>query len=347
MKMTRLIQIVVAAFMAVALGCTTRDTNKYVGTWGGRSTKAKDGVMIKLEEGGGGYASTYVGAVPLKWRVTNVNHLDVRFGCGDGFLSFYDMVYLPDEKALRLIRQKSIHMMDGKTSKEHSFQDFILLSSNEYSKAMEPMIEYTKKAMELHAKSDERRHRKPPELMTNLMSSVTWDDVVRLDKALLGGWSVGISAAGSSAPAITIHSRHTNDINGFSIHGGKFVIGNPDDTCDFERPSQHSVFQPGKSVPQNATPLGTIWDAEADVDTFRRIQGKGWRVDRMVYYEGHFFYGIFHTSYSVQTDDMPADKLLDTIRECFGDVLKPPLDVALWKPKPNDGSTPESAKNAP
>lgn len=67
----------------------------------------------------------------------------------------------------------------------------------------------------------------------------------------------------------------------------------------------------------------------------------------MVYYEGHFFYGIFHTSYSVQTDDMPADKLLDAIRECFGDVLKPPLDVALWKPKPNDGSTPESAKNAP
>ena len=101
MKMTRLIQIGVAAFMAVALGCTTSDTNKYVGTWGGRSTKAKDGVMIKLEEGGGGYASTYVGAVPLKWRVTNVNHLDVRFGCGDGFLSFYDMVYLPDEKARR------------------------------------------------------------------------------------------------------------------------------------------------------------------------------------------------------------------------------------------------------
>ena len=100
-------------------------------------------------------------------------------------------------------------------------------------------------------------------------------------------------------------------------------------------------------MPQNATPLGTIWDAEADVDTFRRIQGKGRRVDRMVYYEGHFFYGIFHTSYSVQTDDMPADKLLDAIRECFGDVLKPPLDVALWKPKPNDGSTPESAKNAP
>ena len=147
MKMTRLIQIGVAAFIVAALGCATRDAKKYVGTWGGRSTKAKDGVMIKLEEGGGGYASTYVGAVPLKWRVTNVNHLDVRFGCGDGFLSFYDMVYLPDEKALRLLRQKSIHMMDGKTSKEHSFQDFILLSSNEYSKAMEPMIEYTKKAM--------------------------------------------------------------------------------------------------------------------------------------------------------------------------------------------------------
>ena len=81
----------------------------------------------------------------------------------------------------------------------------------------------------------------------------------------------------------------TSDIKGFSIYGVKFVIGNPDDTCDFEHPSQHSVFQPGKSVPQNATPLGTIWDAEADVDTVRRIQGNCWRMDRMVYYEGYFF----------------------------------------------------------
>ncbi len=337
MKMTRLIQIGVAAFMAVALGCATSDAEKYVGTWGGRPAKAKNGVMIKLDEGGGGYATTFVGAVPLKWRETDANHLDVRFSCGDGFLSFYDLVYSPGDKTLKLLSQKTIRFRDGKVSKDHVFQDMVLSCSNEYDKAMAPMIEYTEKARALHAKSDRVRHQRPPELITNRMSLATWDDLSRLDKALHDGWSVGLSSAKRPMPSISI-SKQADGKGAFSIHGGRFTIGNPEDTCDYERFGRHGVSVPVESVPTSASPFGAVWDKVAEADTLRRIRNKGWTVTHTVYYEEHFFYGIFHTRYSVQTGDMPSEKLLESIRECFIDTLKPPLDVVLWKSKPNDVS---------
>ncbi len=39
---------------------------------------------------------------------------------------------------------------------------------------------------------------------------------------------------------------------------------------------------------------------------------------------------------------MPADRVLGTIRECFGGTLMPPLDVFLWKTKTYDDSTGKS-----
>ncbi len=157
MKMATLVKIASSVFMVIALGCATSDTEKYVGTWRGGSAKAKDGVLFKLDEGGGGYAMTYVGAVPLKWREKDATRLDVRFSCGDGFLSSYDLVYSPGDKTLRLMSQKSIRLKDGKVSKERVYEEMVLSRSNEYSKAMVQAIEYAEKAREIHAKSDRKR----------------------------------------------------------------------------------------------------------------------------------------------------------------------------------------------
>ena len=336
MKMTLLIQIWAAAF--IALGCTMSDTTKYVGTWVGRSAKAKGGVMVKLDEGGGGYAATFVGATPLKWRETDANHLDVRFGCGDGFLCFYDLVYSPVDKKLKLLRQKTIRFRDGEVSNDHTFEDMVLSCSNEYAKAMAPMIEYTEKAMKIHARSDKTRHQRIPELITNRMSLATWDDISRLDKTLLDGWSVGLSSAECPMPSISI-SRRTDGKIDFSIHGGRFAIGNPEDTCNFERLGHHGVSLPVEAVPPDAVPFGAVWKEGAEMDALRRIRNKGWKVVRTVYYEEHFFYGIFRTHYSIQADNMPIEKLFTSIRECFVETVKPPLDVFLWKPKPHAAPT--------
>ena len=336
MKMVILIKLALAAFTVTAAGCATRGPEKYVGTWGGVSTKAKDGAMFRLEAGGGGYAATFVGAVPLKWRETDANHLDVRFSCGNGFLTFYDLVYLPRDKALSLLSQKTIHLRDGKVSKEHEFKDMVLSSSNEYTKAMAPLIEYAQKAREFHAKSDKARRPRHSDFITNRISVATWDDLSHLDKNLLGGWSVGLSAAERHVPSITISSWPKDGKGGFSIHGGRLAIGNPEDSCDFENSGQYGVNIPVEAVPPNATPMGEVWDAAAEADTLRRMRDKGWTVKRTVYYEAHFFYGIFRTHYAVQTGDMPADKLLGALRECFGGTLKPPIEVFLWKPKPHE-----------
>jgi len=338
MKMTIFIQIGAAAFVTATWGCATSAPEKYVGTWGGRSVKAKGAVMVKLEEGGGGYATTLVGAVPLKWREADANHLDVRFSCGDGFLSFYNLAYSPEDKKLKLLRQKTIRFRDGKVSNDHTFEGMVLSYSNEYGKAMAPMIEYTEKAREIHAKSDKTRRQRLPELITNRMSLATWDDISRLDKNLLDGWSVGLSSAERPIPSISISKRTDGKID-FTIHAGRFAIGNPEDTCNFERPGRHGISLPVESVPPNAVPFGDVWDEGAETDTIRRIRNMGWKVARSVYYEEHFFYGIFHTRYSIQTGDMPIEKLLDSIRECLGATLKPPIDVFLWRPKPHDVST--------
>ncbi len=195
MKVTRLVKIASVAFMVVALGCAARGTEKYIGTWGGGSVKAKGGVMFRLEEGGCGYATTIVGAVPLKWKETNANHLDVRFSCGDGFLRFYDLVYVSSDKSLSLVSQKTIRLRDGKVSNEHEYEDMVLSISSEYTRAMAPLIEYAEKVREFHAKSDKRRRPRPSELITNRVSVATWDEFSRLDKVLLDGWSVGLSVA--------------------------------------------------------------------------------------------------------------------------------------------------------
>jgi len=70
MKFVTILRIAVSALMLVVLGCATFDSKKYVGAWLGSSAKAKHGVNVRLDDGGVGYAMTYIGAVPLKWRET-------------------------------------------------------------------------------------------------------------------------------------------------------------------------------------------------------------------------------------------------------------------------------------
>ena len=88
------------SLLLLACGCAVDDAGKYVGTWGGRSSKANEGFAFTLNEGGDGYAATFVGAAPLKWRESAPGRLDVRFGCGDGSMTICDLVYSPGERTL-------------------------------------------------------------------------------------------------------------------------------------------------------------------------------------------------------------------------------------------------------
>ena len=318
---------VLTGFMLfVVLGCATGGTARYVGTWLGRSAKAKDGTMVKLDAGGGGYAMTYAGAVPLKWRETDANRLDVRFGCGDGGIMVYDMLYSPECKTLNLLSQKSICFRTGRVSAEQTFDDMVLLCSNEYSQAMAPAIEYTSKALEFHAKEKARQRQGRPEVVTNCMTFASWDEVGRLGSALLDGWSVSLYADTLKQGQIEI-----------TLFGGGFVIGNLDDKSEYEDPGEHGVWIPVEDVPPNATPLpGETSDAEMEADIVRRMREKGWTVNRVVYFEEHFFYGLFHVRHTVKTGGASVDEVVGSLRECLSDVMKPPLTASLWKLKPKD-----------
>ena len=329
---------VLTGFMLfVVLGCATGGTARYVGTWLGRSAKAKDGTMVKLDAGGGGYAMTYVGAVPLKWRETDANRLDVRFGCGDGGIMVYDMSYSPECKTLNLLSQKSICFRTGRVSAEQTFDDMVLLCSNEYSQAMAPAIEYTSKALEFHAKEKARQRQSRPEFVTNCMSFASWDEVGRLGSALLDGWSVSLYADTLKKQRVSIKPGGQQGQIEITLFGGGFVIGNLDDKSEYEDPGEHGVWIPVEDVPPNATPLpGETSDAEMEADIVRRMREKGWTVRRVVYYEEHFFHGLFHVRHTVKTGGASVDEVVGSLRECLGDVMKPPLTASLWKLKPKD-----------
>lgn len=323
-------------FLIVAImGCATVGTEKYVGTWAGRSAKANDGVMVRLDEGGGGYAATFVGAVPLKWRETDANRLDVRFGCGDGFLFFYDLSYSPEKRTLRLMHEKTVCLRDGNVSNERAFDDMVLCRSNEYAKAMAPSIEHAEKIRAANAKSGGARHHGPSEMITNDMVLATWEDVGQLGKALHDGWSVSFFADGCCIPCVSIHPWPSQGRGSFTIFSGQFVVGDPEDKCDFETPRRHGVCSLIEAVPPSATPFpGATWDAASEADTLGRIRNKGWTPDRVAYYEEHFFYGIFRINYNVQTGDMPVDEVVGSLQECLGGAMKPPFKVHLWKKRP-------------
>ena len=329
---------VLTGFMLfVVLGCATGGTARYVGTWLGRSAKAKDGTMVKLDAGGGGYAMTYVGAVPLKWRETDANRLDVRFGCGDGGIIVYDMSYSPECKTLNLLSQKSICFRTGRVSAEQTFDDMVLLCSNEYSQAMAPAIEYTSKALEFHAKEKARQRQSRPEVVTNCMTFASWDEVGRLGSALLDGWSVSLYADTLKKQRVSIKPGGQQGQIEITLFGGGFVIGNLDDKSEYEDPGEHGVWIPVEDVPPNATPLpGETSDAEMEADIVRRMREKGWTVRRVVYYEEHFFHGLFHVRHTVKTGGASVDEVVESLRECLGDVMKPPLTASLWKLKPKD-----------
>ena len=61
-------------------------------------------------------------------------------------------------------------LMTARVSAEQTFDDMVLLCSNEYSQAMAPAIEYTSKALEYHAKEKTRQRHSRPEFVTNCMS---------------------------------------------------------------------------------------------------------------------------------------------------------------------------------
>lgn len=336
MNMIKSVRVVMPFLAMAVMGCVADDVVKYVGTWGVRSAKAKDSFMVKLDEGGGGYAMSPVGAAPLKWKETDTNRLDIRFSCGDGFLSFYDLAYSPEDQTLRLLHKKSVCLRNGAVSDERTYKDMVLSRSNEYARAMVPLIEYTEKVRKFHAQSNRIRRQKPPEIITNCMVFTSWDDVSQLGKTLQDGWSVSLSDDKNRLPSVSVHydSGREQGRIGLSIYGGQFAIGNPEDTCDFEFTGRYGVSLPVESVPSNAVPLlGMTWDTASESDTLRRIRDKGWMVNRTVFYTEHFFYVIFRTSYDVQTGDTPADEVLNSLHECFGNALRPPLKVIQWKIK--------------
>lgn len=337
MKLRRVFCLLPAAVLTgfmlfVVLGCATGGTARYVGTWIGRSAKAKDGTMVKLDAGGVGYAMTYAGAVPLKWRETDANRLDVRFGCGDGGIMVYDMTYSPKSKTLSLLSQKCICFRTGRVSDERTFDDMVLLCSNEYAQAMAPAIEYTNKALVFHAKEKTRQRQSHPEFVTNRMTFASWDEVDRLGNALLDGWSVSLYADNLQNQSVSIRPGGQQCQIEITLFGGWFVIGNPDDKSDYEDPGEHGVWMPVEDVPPNATPLpGKTSDAGIEADIVRRMREKGWTVNRVVYYEEHFFYGLFHVRHTVKTGGASADEVVGSLRECLGEVMKPPLTASLWK----------------
>ena len=346
MKLRRVFCLLPAAVLTgfmlfVVLGCATGGTARYVGTWLGRSAKAKNGTMVKLDAGGGGYAMTYVGAVPLKWRETDANRLDIRFGCGDGGIMVYDMSYSPECKTLNLLSQKSICFRTGRVSAEQTFDDMVLLCSNEYSQAMAPAIEYTSKALEYHAKEKTRQRQSRPEFVTNCMSFASWDEVGRIGNALLDGWSVSLYADTLKKQRVSIKPGGQQGQIEITLFGGGFVIGNLDDKSEYEDPGEHGVWIPVEAVPPNATPLpGETSDAEMEADIVRRMREKGWTVSRVVYYEEHFFHGLFHVRHTVKTGGASVDEVVGSLRECLGEAMKPPLTASLWKLKPKDTARP-------
>ena len=93
-------------------------------------------------------------------------------------------------------------------------------------------------------------------------------------------------------------------------------------------------MSPVEAVPSNATPIpGLSWDATIEADTLRRVRDKGWKVGRVVYCNEHSFYATFHTHYIIQTGDMSVDEVVGSLRDCFGEALKPPLKASLRKTK--------------
>lgn len=66
------------------------------------------------------------------------------------------------------------------------------------------------------------------------------------------------------------------------------------------------------------------------------MREKGWTVSRVVYYEEHFFHGLFHVRHTVKTGGASVDEVVGSLRECLGEAMKPPLTASLWKLKPKD-----------
>ena len=334
MKFVTILRIAVSALMLVVLGCATFGSKKYVGAWLGSSAKAKHGVNVRLDDGGVGYAMTYIGAVPLKWRETDANRLDVRFSCGDGSLFFYDMSYSPEDRTLRLVHEKRVRFRDGRVSGERSFDDMILCRSNEYAKAMAPAIEYAEKVKDFHDKSERERNQGMPEMETNCMVFASWDEVGQICKPLQDGWTVSLSSVSCPKPSVFIDPRGQDGRIEVKILGGQFVIGDPNDKCDFEVARRHNVLSPVEAVPSNATPIpGLSWDATIEADTLRRVRDKGWKVGRAVYCNEHFFYATYHTHYTIQTGDMSVEEVVGSLRDCFGEAMKPPLKASMRKIK--------------
>ena len=324
----------IATSLCVVVGCVAGSAGKYVGAWCGTSVKDKDGAMVKLDDGGDGYAMTAIGAVPLKWKVTDVNRLDVRFSCGDGTLCIYDMSYSPKDRTLRLLHEKSICFRDGRVSNERSFDDMTLCCSNEYAKAMAPAIEYAEKFKDFHANSERSRNQDSPETVTNHMEFASWDEVGQLCKPLQEGWSVGLFSAGHPKLGVSILPEGRQGQIKIAMPGGRFVIGNPDDKCDYEIARHHGVWLPVETVPSNATLIpGSSWDAAIESDMLRKIRDRGWTLERVAYYDEHFFYAIFAARHAVQVGDASADDVVRSLADCFGQALKPPLNAILWKGK--------------